>query len=84
MVDPPLDIVLEMVRGVGSPVAPLTLPALESNLRDEALSNYCVFLLRMITRWAGAVGVPGLASPPQLGRAQSNSCLFPWRHTITG
>eukprot|EP00887_Chlorella_sp_A99_P001976 scaffold18.g1976.t1 len=45
----PLDIVLEMLRGVGSPVAPLTLAALESNLREDYLSNTCVFLLRLIT-----------------------------------
>ena len=44
-----MDILLRMLRSINAPVDPLTLQIIEINMRDDATSNYIVFLLRMIT-----------------------------------
>lgn len=49
VIDAPLDLLLGMLRSIEAPTDTLTLSTLESNLRAEDISNYIVFLLRMIT-----------------------------------
>lgn len=49
VVESPMDMLLSMLRSIGSPTDPLTLDVLESNMRAEDVSNYVVFLLRIIT-----------------------------------
>ena len=47
VLETPLDMVVEMVRGVGAPLDPLTIEGLESNMRDDTI------------RWGGCVGGGG-------------------------
>lgn len=49
VLESPLELLLGMLRSIGSPTDPLTLSALEGNMRSEDISNYVVFLLRMAT-----------------------------------
>ena len=49
VLETPLELLLGMLRSIGSPTEPLTLEALESNMRSEDVSNYIVMLLRLIT-----------------------------------
>ncbi|KAL4527320.1 hypothetical protein Ndes2526B_g08977 [Nannochloris sp. 'desiccata'] len=49
VLESPLELLLAMLRSIGSPTDPLTLEALEGNMKSEDVSNYVVFLLRMAT-----------------------------------
>ena len=49
VLESPLELLLGMLRSIGSPTDPLTVAALESNMQSEDISNYIVFLLRMAT-----------------------------------
>jgi hypothetical protein len=49
VVESPLELLLGMLRSIGSSTDPLTLEALESNMRADDVSNYVVFLLRVAT-----------------------------------
>jgi Peptidase C65 Otubain len=49
VLESPLELLLAMLRSIGSPSDPLTLEALEGNMKAEDVSNYVVFLLRMAT-----------------------------------
>ena len=49
VLESPLELLLGMLRSIGSPTDPLTLSAWEGNMRSEDISNYVVFLLRMAT-----------------------------------
>lgn len=49
VVETPLDMVLQMLRSVAAPLDPLTIEGLETNVRDEDISAYAVWLLRMVT-----------------------------------
>jgi ubiquitin thioesterase protein OTUB1 len=49
VLEAPLEMLIDMLRAIGSPTDPLTLPTLESNARSEDVSNYLVFFLRMVT-----------------------------------
>ena len=49
VLESPLELLLAMLRSIGSPTDPLTLEALEGNMKAEDVSNYVVFLLRMAT-----------------------------------
>ncbi|KAL4428057.1 hypothetical protein ABPG75_002146 [Micractinium tetrahymenae] len=49
VLETPVDMVLQLLRSVASPLDPLTIEGLEANVRDEDLSGYPVWLLRMVT-----------------------------------
>lgn len=49
VLETPLDMVLQMLRGVASPLDPLTIEGLEGTVRDEDMGAYAVWLLRMVT-----------------------------------
>jgi hypothetical protein len=49
VLESPLELLLAMLRSIGSLTDPLTLEALEGNMKSEDVSNYVVFLLRMAT-----------------------------------
>lgn len=49
VMETPMDAMLDMVRNIGSPVEPLSIDILEQNMCSEYISNYIVFLMRMIT-----------------------------------
>lgn len=49
VLETPVDMVLQLLRSVAAPLDPLTIEGLEANVRDEDLSGYPVWLLRMIT-----------------------------------
>lgn len=49
VLESPMEMLLGMLKSIGAPMDPLTMQVLEVNMRDDAASNYIVFLLRMIT-----------------------------------
>ena len=54
VVDTPLDTLLGMLHRIASPSDPMSIQALEDDIRAEDVSNYIIFLLRIIT--SGEVG----------------------------
>jgi len=49
VIETPMDTLVGMLQRVASPIDPLSVETLEENIRAEDVSNYIVFLLRMIT-----------------------------------
>lgn len=49
VIETPMDTLVGMLQKVGSPIDPLSIETLEENIRAEDVSNYIIFLLRMIT-----------------------------------
>ena len=49
VIETPMDTLVGMLQKVASPIDPLSIETLEENIRAEDVSNYIIFLLRMIT-----------------------------------
>lgn len=49
VLETPMDLLLGLIESIGRATDPLTLEILENNLRADEISNYIVFLLRLIT-----------------------------------